>query len=81
MYSPLGKSDYRAARRLLRFVFDSGNFGRRAHAHHSDGWEKSAETAAIAFRHCLFAFGLMPGEILAFVPRRIRISIKKILGR
>ena len=81
VYSPLGKSDYRAARRLLRFVFDSGNFGRRAHAHHSDGWKKSAETAAIAFRHCLFAFGLMPGEILAFVPRRIRISIKKILGR
>lgn len=79
-YSPLRKNDYRAARRLLRFIFDSGNFGRRAHAHHSDGWKKSAETAAIAFQHCLFAFGLMPREMMAFVPRRIRISIKKILG-
>lgn len=67
------------ADRLLSMIMESGNFGRKGYAHHTEGWRKSLETAVRAFSHCLFASFLVPAEMAAFVPRRIGISIRKHL--
>lgn len=77
LYAPLKKKDADSAAHLFRFVMESGNFGRKAYAGRCGGWRKSVLTAARAFGHCMFAFRLMPMEIVAFVARRTGISIKK----
>lgn len=76
-YAPLSGKDCRHADRMYRMIMDSGNFGRKAYAHHAAGKMKSMETAWRAFCHCLFALRLIPREILAFVPRRVGIAVKK----
>ena len=76
-YAPLKKRDVNSAEHMLALIMESGNFGRRAYRNSTEGWEKSWETAVRAFRHCLFAFRLMPLEMSAFIPRRIAISLKK----
>ena len=76
-YAPLSGKDCRHADRMFRMIMNSGNFGRKAYAHHAAGRVKSMETAWRAFCHCLFAMRLIPREIVAFVPRRVGIAVKK----
>ena len=80
LYSPhRGKRDAYYADRLFKMIMESGNFGRRACSCHTEGWRKSVYTARQAWRHCLTAFGLIPCEMLALVPKRVGISIRKYL--
>lgn len=78
-YAPLTKRNARHADHIYKVVMESGNFGRKAYSHHAMGWAKSLETAHRAFCHCLFAFRLIPAEMMAFVPRRIAITLRKYL--
>ena len=76
-YAPLTEKNMLYAGKIYRMIMDSGNFGRKAYAHHTVSYMKSIETAYRAFRHCLFAFKLIPSEMMAFIPRRIGITIQK----
>lgn len=76
-YAPLSDNNIHYAAKIYRMIMDSGNFGRKAYTHHTVSYMKSIETAYRAFRHCLFAFKLIPSEVLAFIPRRIGITIQK----
>lgn len=76
-YAPLTDKNIHYADQIYRMIMDSGNFGRKAYTHHAASNMKSWETAYRAFRHCLFALKLIPSEILAFIPRRIGITLQK----
>lgn len=76
-YAPLSERDYRWGKFLMRYVLESGNFGRKAYKYLVPGIKRSSETAKHEIKHCFKLAPLLPTDMPMFILRRLGITFRK----